>query len=75
MRVEEPILSIVALCRRASSRSGANVRKACHRPFASSSWAMRCSISGVINGAGVIQYPIFIQFGNSKGGHPDVEGF
>src|ERR1700722_20607414 len=48
IRVDEPMLSIVATRRNAESRSGARVPSACHAPLNSSSPAMRFRISGVI---------------------------
>ncbi len=48
IRVDEPILSIVATLRRALSRSGASVPMARHAPLNSLILAMRARISGVI---------------------------
>ena len=48
MRVEEPMLSMVATRRSADRRSGASVPKARQAPLNSSILAMRLSISGVI---------------------------
>ena len=48
MRVDEPILSMVATRRRADSRAGASVPKARQAPLNSSILAMRLRISGVI---------------------------
>jgi hypothetical protein len=48
MRVEEPMLSIVATRRSAESRSGANVPSARHAPLNSSIPEMSIRMSGVI---------------------------
>src|SRR3990167_6804230 len=48
MRVEEPMLSMVATRRRADRRSGASEPKARQTPLNSSILAMRFRISGVI---------------------------
>lgn len=48
MRVDEPMLSMVATRRRADSRSGASVPRARQAPLNSSILAMRFRISGVI---------------------------
>lgn len=53
------MLSMVALCRRAHSRSVAKVRNACNWPFASSSWAMRCNITGEVSGTCFIRYRLY----------------
>jgi hypothetical protein len=49
MRVDEPMLSMVATRRNAKRRSGARVPRAYHAPLNSSSSAMRLKISGVIS--------------------------
>lgn len=48
MRVEEPMLAMVATRRKADNRSGANIPSALHAPLNSSISAMSASISGVI---------------------------
>jgi hypothetical protein len=48
IRVDEPILSMVATFRSAESRSGASVPNALHAPLNSSIWLMSLRISGVI---------------------------
>ena len=56
-RVEEPMLSMVAIIRNAFKRSGASVPNARHAPLNSSISATRVSISGVICMVSVLIIP------------------